>query len=295
VCICFPYVIETILTDSTLVAVHRRSFDLLGIDEYVESHSDGLQILRYNKTTAYTPHMDYLEDSKAGSFDYDSAGTGGNRYATILLYMTDLGEHDGGETVFTEAWPTEVEEKDRVQIFDAIKELRLSGDAAALKRGSWEETMAATCRSKLSVRPHAARAVLFYSQHPNGEEDLSSKHGGCPVLGGDKWAANLWVFSTPREDFPGAPVKEGYEGPLEDVHGQPQKVLATFRNSRMDPRFDKAEVYYDEDGYFGKLGASDPHLNVNTYGGHVWNIKADGKILATFVISGEEEKQEFVV
>ena len=127
------------------------------MDEYIEGHSDGLQILRYNKTTAYTPHMDYLDDPKVGSFDYASAGTGGNRFATILLYMTDLGEHDGGETVFTEAWPPGVEETDRVPIFDAIKQLRESGDATELKRGSWEETMAATCRSKLSVRPHAAR------------------------------------------------------------------------------------------------------------------------------------------
>jgi hypothetical protein len=30
------------------------------------------------------------------------------RFATILLYFTDLGETDGGETVFTEAWPTQV-------------------------------------------------------------------------------------------------------------------------------------------------------------------------------------------
>ena len=48
--------------------------------------------------------------------------------------------------------------------------------------------MVADCRSRLAVRPHAGRAVLFYSQHPNGEEDASSLHGGCPVLHGEKWA-----------------------------------------------------------------------------------------------------------
>jgi hypothetical protein len=30
------------------------------------------------------------------------------RFATILLYFTDLGEMDGGETVFTEAWPHDI-------------------------------------------------------------------------------------------------------------------------------------------------------------------------------------------
>jgi hypothetical protein len=267
------------------------------MDEYIESHADGLQILRYNMSTAYTPHMDYLDDPKVGSFDYDSSGTGGNRFATILLYMTEVGERNGGQTVFTEAWPPAVEKKDRVQIFDALKQLRESGDATILKRGSWEETMAATCRSQLSVRPKEARAVLFYSQHPNGEEDLSSKHGGCPVLGGEeKWAANLWVFSTPRESYDGAPVKEGHEGSTTKVTGAQEQIFATFRNSRMYPKFDHAELYYDQDGYFGKVGADFPPMSVNTYEGHIWNIKApnNGEILATFVIGGEEEKQEFV-
>jgi hypothetical protein len=36
-------------------------------------------------------------------------------------------------------------------------------------------------------------AILFYSQHPSGLMDPMSQHGGCPVLDGTKWAANLWV------------------------------------------------------------------------------------------------------
>jgi hypothetical protein len=32
----------------------RRCFQVLGFDEYIESHGDGLQILRYNQTTAYS-------------------------------------------------------------------------------------------------------------------------------------------------------------------------------------------------------------------------------------------------
>jgi hypothetical protein len=276
----------------TALVIKKRCFNVLGMDEYIEGHADGLQILRYNMSTAYTPHMDYLDDPGHGSFNYDSAGTGGNRFATILLYMTELGEHDGGETVFTEAWPPEVDPGDRVQIFDALKELRATGDATMLKRGSWEETMAATCRSHLSVRPTEARAVLFYSQHPNGEEDLSSKHGGCPVLGGEKWAANLWVFSTPRESYPGAPVKEGYEEPDTPSFSQ---VPAVFRNTGKDSRFDNAEVYYDEDGFFGKLGPKDPEVRVNTFAGHVWSIKSNGQTLKTFVIDDSEGQQEFVV
>ena len=35
---------------------------ILGFDEYEESLTDGLQVLRYNKTTAYIPHLDWIDD-----------------------------------------------------------------------------------------------------------------------------------------------------------------------------------------------------------------------------------------
>jgi hypothetical protein len=99
----------------TAVSVKKRCLEILGYDEYIESHGDGLQILRYNLTTAYIPHMDYLDDASGKlPHDYDSAHKGGNRYATILLYMTDLEEGDGGETVFTKGWPVGQAEEDHV-------------------------------------------------------------------------------------------------------------------------------------------------------------------------------------
>ena len=45
--------------------------------------------------------------------DYESGGTGGNRFATILLYMSDLEPEDGGETVFPRGWPPNLAEEDR--------------------------------------------------------------------------------------------------------------------------------------------------------------------------------------
>ncbi len=111
---------------------------MLGFDEYVESYTDGLQVLRYNKTTAYVPHMDWIDDpGKRQHHDYDSAKMGTNRFATVLLYMTNLEKADGGETVFKEAWPYDLPAEERRETPDVLKELRSNGEVRFLKEGSW--------------------------------------------------------------------------------------------------------------------------------------------------------------
>ena len=280
---------------------------LLGFDEYIEEMTDGLQILRYNLTTAYTPHLDYLEDKQlAESYDYDTSGTGGNRFATILLYFTSLGENDGGETVFPLAWPPSSSEGNRPSDKDVLNELRNNPETIGiLKPGSWEEKMTVSCRTRLSVQPKAMRAVLFYSQLPNGTLDPLSKHGGCPVLRGTKLAANLWTWSAIRPEFDGGPQRLGAviddeedddESSSEDT--TPKSVPASFRNRGVDERFRSAKLYYDEDGYFGEIGFNDVPIHVNTYAGHRWNVK-DAKtnvVLQTFVIpDNTNEHQSFEV
>lgn len=105
----------------TAMQLKRRCLSTLGFDEYSEGFTDGLQILRYNTTTAYTPHYDYMSPRARERHDYDSARKGGNRYATILLYMTDMEEGDGGETCFPSAWPPEQSEEEHVP----LEEVRL--------------------------------------------------------------------------------------------------------------------------------------------------------------------------
>jgi hypothetical protein len=86
----------------------------LGFDQYMEEHADGLQILRYNLTKAYVAHSDWIDGNDKVEHNHESAGVGGNRFATILLYMSDLGPGEGGETVFTDAWPVGQAEEDRI-------------------------------------------------------------------------------------------------------------------------------------------------------------------------------------
>jgi hypothetical protein len=100
-------------------------------------------------------------------------------------------------------------------------------------------------------------------------------------------AANLWAWNAPRADFAHAPYKPGRE-PGE----QWRQIKATFRNSGNDPRFNDAELYYDEDGYFGQLGPQQ-EIRVNTYKTHVWNIvsKSTKEKLKTFTIDDDSSRE----
>lgn len=277
----------------TAIAVKERSLHMLGFDEYVESYTDGLQVLRYNKTTAYIPHLDWIDSpGSSNSHDFLSAGVGTNRFATVLLYMTNLEDGDGGETVFKHGWPMGLAAEERRERNDVLQELRQSGEVNFLKKGSWEEGMVADCRSRLAIKPHAGRAVLFYSQHPNGEEDRSSLHGGCPVLHGEKWAANNWVWNGPRGGFPGSPINKNFKGTVEEQNqGQ---INGIFKNSGKDPVYRNAKMYFQETFWDNFNAGAD--VRVNTYEGHEWNIKdKDGTLLKTWVVKKGPKTQKFGV
>ena len=151
-----------------------------------------------------------------------------------------------------------------------------------------------------AVKPNATRAVLFYSQFPNGEIDPYSFHGGCPVLKGTKLAANLWTWSAIRPEYPGGPQKRALtaaEQAAQKQQQEPEPVLATFTNSGQDPRFDEhTKVYYGQETFFGNLAPTDPAVRVNTYPGHVWRIVSGDVLLKEFEIpQGGPQRQDYVV
>jgi len=46
----------------------------------------------------------------------------------------------------------------------------------------------------LKVKPEVGKAILFYNQLPDGNYDERSQHAALPVVKGEKWLTNLWVW-----------------------------------------------------------------------------------------------------
>lgn len=122
-------------------------------------HGEGLQVLHYEVGQKYEPHYDYF-------LDEFNTKNGGQRIATVLMYLSDVEE--GGETVFPAA----------------------KGNYSSLP--GWNEW--SDCAKKgLSVKPKMGDALLFWSMRPDASLDPSSLHGGCPVIKGNKWSSTKWM------------------------------------------------------------------------------------------------------
>jgi len=122
-------------------------------------NGEGLQVLHYEVGQKYEPHFDYFLD------DFNTKN-GGQRMATVLMYLSDVEE--GGETVFPAA----------------------KGNFSSVP---WWNELSDCGKEGLSVKPKMGDALLFWSMKPDATLDPSSLHGGCPVIKGNKWSATKWI------------------------------------------------------------------------------------------------------
>ncbi|KAF5790939.1 putative procollagen-proline 4-dioxygenase [Helianthus annuus] len=142
--------------DKTVRTIEKRIADFTFLP--VE-HGEGLQVLHYEVGQKYEPHYDYFQD------EYNTQN-GGQRMATVLMYLSDVEE--GGETVFPSA----------------------KGNISAVP---WWDELSDCGKEGLSVKPKMGDALLFWSMRPDASLDPSSLHGGCPVIKGNKWSSTKWI------------------------------------------------------------------------------------------------------
>ncbi|KAI3875771.1 hypothetical protein MKX03_023694 [Papaver bracteatum] len=123
-------------------------------------HGEGLQILHYEVGQKYEPHHDYFED------EFNMKKHGGQRIATLLMYLSNVEE--GGETVFPKA-------------------------KGNVSYPPWNDESVECGKKGIAVKPKKGDALLFWSLKPDATKDMSSLHGGCPVIKGNKWSSTKWM------------------------------------------------------------------------------------------------------
>ncbi|CAB9499453.1 Probable prolyl 4-hydroxylase [Seminavis robusta] len=144
-------------------AIYRRAADLMRIDEALLRNRDSSErpdwptkgsLAEHLQLVHYDPGQEYTAHHDFGFSDLSDLQ--GARFATLLLYLNDEGLV-GGETTFPR-WVN-------AETFD-----------------------------KLKVKPEEGKAVLFYSQLPDGNLDDFSQHSAEKPRAGEKWLINLWTW-----------------------------------------------------------------------------------------------------
>ncbi|XP_031480458.1 probable prolyl 4-hydroxylase 9 [Nymphaea colorata] len=119
------------------------------------AHGEAFNVLRYEIGQKYDSHYDVFNPAEYGPQK-------SQRVASFLLYLSDV--EDGGETMFP---------------FEDGKNIDIGYD--------YKKCIG------LKVKPRQGDALLFYSLFPNGTIDVTSLHGSCPVIKGEKWVATKWI------------------------------------------------------------------------------------------------------
>lgn len=148
--------------DQIIDAIYRRSADLLRIDEALLRHRGVSEFPDMISKSSIAEQLQLVhygvgqEYTAHHDFGYAAAGDKiqGARYATLLFYLNE--PEKGGETEFPRWYNGET------------------------SKG-------------LEVSPKKGKAVLFYSQLPDGNMDDLSHHAAKPILSGEKFLINLWV------------------------------------------------------------------------------------------------------
>lgn len=149
--------------DTIVDTIYRRAADLLRIDEALMRPRSAEEYPNMKSSGSlaealqlvhYDPGQEYTAHHDFGYADFARKDQPA-RFATLLLYLNEGME--GGETEFPR----------------------------------WVN---AETRKGLLATPKIGKAVLFYSQLPDGNMDDWSHHAALPVKVGEKWLMNLWVW-----------------------------------------------------------------------------------------------------
>eukprot|EP00418_Pyrodinium_bahamense_P034340 CAMPEP_0179145978 /NCGR_PEP_ID=MMETSP0796-20121207/70466_1 /TAXON_ID=73915 /ORGANISM="Pyrodinium bahamense, Strain pbaha01" /LENGTH=279 /DNA_ID=CAMNT_0020846421 /DNA_START=150 /DNA_END=985 /DNA_ORIENTATION=+ len=139
------------------------------------TYGEGVQVASYHPGDYYEFHHDSLL-----------------RRVTVLLYLNDVPEGDGGETIFPLVRAPGVPADAAPPLPPAVLGHERDGRDFKVER---MEDMTPYCDSEfyLKIRPEAGTAVMFFSYKPDYSLDEYAIHGACPLRRGQKSIFQRWM------------------------------------------------------------------------------------------------------
>jgi len=132
------------------------------------------QIVRYRTGEEFSWHYDEIPKAQLEN--------GGQRLATLLVYLNELEEGRGGGTVFRDLMPPITIGEDGKKKKRSKRNSR-TGNAAK---------SSSTIERQLTVRPKTGTALLFFPSYKDGTPDIRTLHKGEVALD-KKMIAQLWI------------------------------------------------------------------------------------------------------
>jgi len=253
----------------------KRAFELVRMD-HDNLLGDSVQVLNYQPTQYYKPHTDWFApNSYKRSVPKINNGT--NRYLTVFVYLNDVPA--GGHTVFPHSTSHAGYGGEYLTHEGTVNTPSYIAD----KDAAWVCNESSTA---LRAKPVAGSAVLFYSQLADGTLDPYSLHGGCPVVEGEKWSANIWIWNRPRpgnDEATDVDRKKNDNGQLTlNFKSEVDEAVKMYWESPSGPKEYKELV-------------SGETFTVNTYAGHTWLAKyLDGREVFRYTVDAEDPEDIFI-
>eukprot|EP00571_Detonula_confervacea_P001433 CAMPEP_0172323428 /NCGR_PEP_ID=MMETSP1058-20130122/48720_1 /TAXON_ID=83371 /ORGANISM="Detonula confervacea, Strain CCMP 353" /LENGTH=435 /DNA_ID=CAMNT_0013039421 /DNA_START=1 /DNA_END=1308 /DNA_ORIENTATION=- len=169
-----------------------KAQQLLNVDL---SQMEEPQIVRYRTGEEFSWHYDEIPSTQLSN--------GGQRLATLLVYLNDLEEDRGGGTVFRDLTPP------------IINSGNNNGKSKRNKGSAKSNT------KQLTVRPKTGTALLFFPSYKDGTPDIRTLHKGEVALD-TKMIAQLWIHE--RDYQAGVPEGNIQTDAMEGVEQEAKRL-----------------------------------------------------------------------
>lgn len=140
-------------------------------------------MVHYEVGQEYTAHHDFGYSQMSDPYEP-------SRSINVLLYLNDVEE--GGETSFPRWMNAET-----MGSLDVKPEKGKVSQTARVVVGVTMIRYTTSLTSLVSFSANAlsiVQAVLFYMLLPDGNSDDLTQHAALPVIKGEKWMSNLWIW-----------------------------------------------------------------------------------------------------